>query len=253
MRQDAISAAVEETRSDAEPAVRVPPGPAQGERIEALKQEIEASGGSVHVSRWNDKKALSVQVDLPGGAGSWSWRYSTSVNVFFFGDELRAGYAVGDTGAPLGGLPHLQRAIAVLREKLLERRAREQKREKIRKLKERSIESQVTALAGRVGFSYALEPMHTKVKLAVRLTKEHALVVDIPYGRIQEVLADLPPLIERVRELYRSGARFKVEGSQGYRFREPAAGEPAFNDGAASGPKPRAPSEPAPKPPRRAS
>ena len=116
----------------------------------------------------------------------------------------------GSKGVPLSGAAELLRLLGAIRERLLEQQRKAQKREKIRKLKERSIESQIDALAARRGFAYALQPMQLKVKLTVRLDDQNGLFVDIPYGRIQEVIADLEPLIEKVRELYRSGVRFKL-------------------------------------------
>ena len=101
-------------------------------------------------------------------------------------------------------------------------RRREQKREKIRKLKERAVETQIEGLAARIGFAFALEPMHLKVKLIVRLDAQNGLYVDIPYKGADEVVAGLPPLVETVRKLVGRGARFKVLGSAYVRFREPA-------------------------------
>ncbi len=189
--------------------------------LEALKRGLTGDTSGVHVSRWNDGHALIVPVDLPGSDGSWTWRYSTRLCVFFVGDELHAASDAGSASAPLGDAPHLRRVMAALRERMLEQRGRDQKREKIRKLKERSIEAQVEALAARLGFSYALHPLHTKVKLVVRLDKTYALVVDVPYARIQAALAELPPLLDKVRDLHRTGARFKIERCLGHRFRDP--------------------------------
>jgi hypothetical protein len=144
--------------------------------------------------------------------------------VFFVGEELRISQSYGyqNEGVPLSGVEQLRRLLSVLRDKMLEERRREQKRDKIRKLKERAIETQIEALATRMRFAYLLEPMRNKVKLVVRLDDQNGLFVDIPHGRIQDVIAGLEKLIETVLELYRCGARFKVTSVAHLgRFRDP--------------------------------
>jgi hypothetical protein len=97
-----------------------------------------------------------------------------------------------------------------VRERLHTQLKREQKRDKLRKLKERAIATYVEALAARMGFSYALENMHNKVKLVVKLEGRNGLHLDIPHGRFQQAIDEMPPIIEAVQELYARGARFTV-------------------------------------------
>lgn len=227
MRYATLKALVEASRRPDEPGLLVPAGPRQKETLETLREAIRDESPQAHISQWDKRPVLLAGVEVPRVNDTRSYygyyRHADSVRVFFVGEELRAtGTYSLEEGVPLAGEAQLRRILESLREKLVEEQRREQKRAKIRKLKERSIETQIEALAAEMRFAYALRRMHTKVKLVVRLDDQNALFVDIPHGRIQEVIPELPPLIETVRDLYRSGARFKVASSLGIgRFREP--------------------------------
>lgn len=109
-------------------------------------------------------------------------------------------------------MEELHRRYAALRERMLHDRGEEDRRTKVRKLKERAIETQIAALAGRLRFSYALRIMATKVVLVVRFDEKVALHVDIPFRRAQPVIDQLEKLITVSRDVYVSGggARFTV-------------------------------------------
>lgn len=207
---------------EGEPPLRVPPGPAQLAQLEALKAGIQAESAAADLSKWDKREVLIVRVDLPSLDGEWRYGGSTSLHVHFTDDALEVSDGYKNKGAPLAGLPHLRRLVVAVRERLLEYRRREQKRDKLRKLNERAIEAQVDALAQRHGFTYAIEPKATKVELVVRLDAQNGISIDIPHQRIQEILADLPRLIDNLRALYHTGVRFKVVSTRYVRgFREP--------------------------------
>jgi hypothetical protein len=216
----ALKPLIKASRRPDEPPVRVPPGPGQ----QALKKEIEGEDADAHFSTWDKRQVLVVQAQLPGrdSVYGYGFRFSDSAYVLFAGDELHVAARFGEEGVPLTGAPHLRRLLAAVREVLLAQRKQQQKRDKLRKLKERSIETQVDAIAARMRFAYVLEPMHKKVKLTVRLNARSGLEVDIPHGRIQETLAELPKLIGEVRAIYGPDATFKVVATAHVRhFREP--------------------------------
>jgi hypothetical protein len=222
MRRPEIEALLLASGTAGEPALRVPPGPAQDAALEAIRQEILSESPHAHLSKWDKRQGLVASTNLPGVTGYRSYRYTRTLYVFFTGEELQVSDAFRKEGSPLSGAEQLRRLFATLRERMHEQHRREQKRDKIRKLKERSIEAQVDAIAARVGFAYVLRPMQTKVKLVVRLDGQSGLAVDIPYGRIQEVLEGLPALVEKVRDLYGQGVRFKLVSTLYVRdFRDP--------------------------------
>lgn len=205
-----------------EPPLRVPAGPAQQEHLEALRAGIQAESAGADITTWDKRPMLVVRVEVPSPDGQWRYGGSTSLRVGFTGDELQVSDGYHDKSAPLAGLPQLRRLVARVHERLLEYRRREQKRDKLRKLKERAIEGQIDALAARHGFTYALDPKATKVELVVRLDDQNGISIDIPHKRVQEVLADLPRLLDNLRALYHTGVRFKVVSTRYVRnFRDP--------------------------------
>jgi len=222
-----IEALVAATRAPAEgaapdPQVRVP-GPGQREALEALGREITPEGASTHIASWNKQDDLVVEISISGLSGYSSYRYREDLHVFFAGEALQiaSGYGRADHG-PLGGLPHLRRVVGAVRERLHQRLKREQKREKLKKLKERAIATHVEALAARMGLSYALENMHNKVKLAIKLDERNGLFFDIPHGRFQQAIDEMPPIIEAVQEVYARGVRFTIASTVHVRsFRSP--------------------------------
>jgi len=227
MRSETLKALIEAGRVAAEPPLQVPPGPEQAAHIEALRQAIVAESPHAHFSKWNDRQVLVVQPEPPsqGDGVSYSYRYAmSSLYVFFSGSELTLSHhhTSGAEGVPLAGLAQLQRTLAAVCERLLEERRRKQKRDKIRKLKERSIEAQIEALAARHGFVFALDRMHAKVKLTVRLDDQNGLSVDIPHSRAAEIIAGLPAFIGDVRSVCEKHVRFKVIATAHLRFRGPA-------------------------------
>jgi hypothetical protein len=210
-----LEALIAATRAPAEgaapdPQVRVPAA-GQKEALEALGRGIAPEGPSTHVAKWNKHEDLVVEVAISGLSGYGSYRYREDLHVFFTGDVLQiaSGYGRAEHG-PLGGLPHLRRVVAGIRERLHTRLKREQKREKLKKLKERAIATHVEALAARMGLSYALENMHNKVKLIVKLDERNGLFLDIPHGRFQQAIDEMPPIIEAVQEIYARGVRFTI-------------------------------------------
>ena len=217
----ALKSLIDASRLPGEAPLRVPPGPEQARQLEALKSAIQPENPDAHLSKWSGAQALLVQVRIPVEGTYPSYRDSLSLQVTFAGDTLQVLVGYRGDGVPLSGANQLRRLCAAVRERLLAYWRREQKREKIRKLKERAIETQIEALAARMRFAYALRPMRSKVKLIVRLDRQNGLIVDIPHNRIEEIIAGLEPLIETVRALYGHGARFKVAGVDGRGFREP--------------------------------
>jgi hypothetical protein len=202
--------------------LRVPPGPAQLAELSSLQEALRAETAAADLSTWDKRQVLILRVQAPSPDGVWRYGGSASLNVYFTGDALQVSQGYRTEGAPLTGLPQLRRLVAAVYERLVQQRRREQRRDKLRKLKQRAIEAQVEVLAARHGFAYAIEPMATKVTLVVRLDAHNGISIDLPHKRAEEVLADLPKLLDNLRALYRTGVRFKVISTRYVRdFREP--------------------------------
>src|SRR5690606_19188161 len=112
------------------------------------------------------------------------------------------------SGVPVSGIAQLARFWEAARARVEVARQREAKREKIARLKERSVEGQVAALAGELAFSYHVERRPRHVRLSIRLDAKDALRVDLPLSDVQGALAGLARVVTAVRALYAEGARF---------------------------------------------
>ena len=227
MRYDLPTSLLKKTLPAGAGPVRVHGVAAQDRFIEAFKEEIAAEIADTHVSTWNQRKALVVPVDPPGSRGFRGYYMTSNIYVFFAGDELQGSHNFGSDGAPLAGAAHLFGVVAEMRERIRAERAKEQKREKIRGLKARSIEGQIAALAARMGFTYRVDAMTTKVSLEVRFDEgrhwRDTLEIDIPFGRAQEVIEALPPLVTAARAAYLEGARARIGFNLRGRFYPPKA------------------------------
>jgi hypothetical protein len=185
------------------------PAVAQHATLEVLRTRIARASADAHITTWNKAPALVVPIALPRGHDD-PYTYPDSVYVFFSGDEMRVGQEVGPGGAPLAGAPHLLRIIEAVQERLREGRGRARKRGKLRALKARYIETQVEALAARLGVPCDVNPMPSRVEVFAHFGGYNGVRLHVPYGRAEEVLAKLPPIIEAARELYRRAERTGV-------------------------------------------
>jgi hypothetical protein len=201
----------------------------QREFLEGWCKEIENAKNncSAHVtpaSHGKPQMTVDVHIDTPSRYSVYS--SSHSLRLTFVNDELRVGSIYAhNLYIALTNIEQLWQLIESLRKKLNERNAREQKQQKIRDLKTRSIETQIEDLAQRLQFAYQLTRKHTKVILAVKLDPQRCLFVDIPLGKIQETIERLESLIEQVRVLYAEGLRFKIAQAPYGHFQQPKPAE----------------------------
>ena len=163
---------------------------------------------------------ISFEVDAKQSRGSY-WD-SMRLQIEFKDNSaiIIAGYS-HHLHVPFVNIDQIWDLIDRLRKKMLEKLAREQKQNKLKELKTRSIEAQVEMLAARLQFAYRFERKHTKVVLVVELAARQSLFVDIPLGKLQETLDRLESLIGQVRELYGEGLRFKIAQSPYGEFVQP--------------------------------
>jgi hypothetical protein len=212
-----------EGRLPEEPPVRVPAGPEQLAALEAIKAGIAEDLAGVELSKWDKVPTLRIDPRVPGHRDhGHGYGYRHVLRVSFAGDELQVAPAWGDGAVPCGGIDQLRRTLEVVRERLAGEVRRAQKSEKLKKLKQRAIETQIEALARRLGFSYAIEAMRSKTKLFVALDDQAAIAVDVPHGKYASVLAELPDLVAAVRAVHARGFRYSIVARDRLRpFREP--------------------------------
>jgi hypothetical protein len=196
--------------AEGEEPVRVPAG-AQRAALEALRVQIAGASADAHISTWNKATTLQVPIALPRGRDD-PYSFPDRVYVFFSGEEMQVAQEVGPSGVPLAGAPHMRRIIEAVQERLRDQRGRLRKREKLRGLKARFIETQIEAIAARAGVKCTVHPRATRVEARVTFGSRawEGITVHIPYGRAEEVLAELPAIFTAARELYRRGERARA-------------------------------------------
>lgn len=229
MNYSALQTLVETSRDANEPDVVVPRAQ-QLEHLKELSQALLAAGVRCSPLGQGDRPALRVDPDQQRRAGYSPYQ----LHVGFSKEglrELSTGYSGG--GVPLTSVAQLVRVLKGADERIAREVALKQRRDKIRGLKRRAIETQIEALAQRMGFAYLLEPMHTKDKLYVRLNPRDTVVIDIPHRTLQEAIERLEPLLRAVRELVQVGLSFQLARTTDVRgFREPGAAQGRFDAGA---------------------
>jgi hypothetical protein len=90
--------------------------------------------------------------------------------------------------------------------------ADKKKKQKMRDLKTQGILARFKEIAQEDGFEYSYEQSTTKVILRVKLPKNKALHVDVPFSNFQEVMQNVRDLIRNVEELTSKGISFRIKG-----------------------------------------
>lgn len=187
------------------------PSAQQKAHLEELAQSMKALGIDSHSNSYQGTSpTLYLDLNRRGRLGYSSFYYSVVIGFSKEGvRQLYAGHTSGE-GVPLTSLEQLQRLTKKLNERLDQEQARQSKRDKILRLKQRSIETQVEELARRLRFAYALRPMQLKTKLYVRVSDADAMVIDVPHKALQETLDRLETLLVTVRQLAGEGLHFQM-------------------------------------------
>jgi hypothetical protein len=90
--------------------------------------------------------------------------------------------------------------------------ADKKKKEKLRDLKTQGILAKFKAIADEDGFEYTYEQSTLKVVLKIKLPRNKALHIDVPFANFQEVMQNVRDLIKNVEELTGKGISFRVKG-----------------------------------------
>lgn|GEM_PF-2930901 len=213
MNITSVQALVRASVREGEPAFRCASKDQQRACLDALAEAMLAAGAiESRVQTWNHQPFLAIPL-----RPDMHWRGRYSVRVYFDGDQLRlsAERHKNAGGVPLSGVAQLRRFWEAARERVEFDRQREAKRDKLAKLKERSAEAQIAALARRLGFSYATRQMERKLKLTIRLDERRALIVDVPLRDIPATLAGVERLYLRARALCNDEVPFEIRSARG--------------------------------------
>ena len=112
--------------------------------------------------------------------------------------------------ALVSDLDEIKSFVRNVQQRYAKRHAGEKKREKVRAFKSQAIIAQVKKLAKEEQFDFATTNDTKKLKLFVKLSKQHLIEIDVPFTRFEKVLPKLRDTIQSLRELYAEGLRFKI-------------------------------------------
>lgn len=123
--------------------------------------------------------------------------------------EMAIEYSYHDA-AIVSNIAEIEAFIAACQEQLDRQAALLNRRTKVRQFKAQAIIAQVKQIADEDNFEFFTENDTVKLKLFVRLSKDSAIEIHIPFKQFQEVLPNLRSIIASVREVYKQGVKFKI-------------------------------------------
>jgi hypothetical protein len=124
----------------------------------------------------------------------------------------------GDS-ALVSDLDEVVRFVRDCQRRLERHKALRAKRGKVRELLAQAILAHVRKLAKQERFDFMSETDAQKFRLFVKLSDDHAVVLQIPFREFKQHLPQLGPAIVALRQLYQSGIRFQVVGRRGLPWR----------------------------------
>ena len=105
-------------------------------------------------------------------------------------------------------------------ERIGRQKALKAQRGKVRDLLAQAILAQVKKVAKEERFEFMSETDAQKLKLFVKLSDEHAVVLHIPFKDFKKFLPQLRSVIVTLRQLYQNGIRFQIVGHGGLPWRK---------------------------------
>ncbi len=123
-------------------------------------------------------------------------------------------------GALVSDLDEVVRFVRHCKQRLDRHKALRAKRGKVRELLSQAILAQVRKLAREERFDFMSETDAQKLKLFVKLSEDHAVVLNIPFKDFKRFLPELRSAIVTLRQLYKNGIRFHIVGRRGLPWRK---------------------------------
>lgn len=200
-----------ETADPGAPPVVVRRGPAQREVLEELRRAVS---DETRLCEWEGHLWLTIEIVVDVKVDE---RYGQPLRAellaafkndqLFLGPRVWRGFGAdmftpSISSVPLGGPAHLARAAGAIRARLEAQAKAALRREKLRKLGERSVQGKVAALAKRMGSrSYYVEHRTRWFRLVVALGYEHQVVFEVDYRRTDQELAEVVRVVTELDEL----------------------------------------------------
>ncbi len=126
-------------------------------------------------------------------------------------NQLTLGVSSYNWSWSLGGLHDLEKFTRLANEFFEDKHKEDLRREKLQNLKTNSIVAKLAEIAKEDNFEYAYEQNARQVNLYVKLPGGNALGIQVPFGRFQEVMQQVRPLVKSVRELTEGGVVFSIK------------------------------------------
>lgn len=104
--------------------------------------------------------------------------------------------------------------------------AEEKKKQKIRDLKAGGILAHLKAIAEEDGFEYDHRRNTQRITLYVKLSERNMLTVAVPFGKFQEIMQEMRPIIQLGREMASKGILFQIGPHGRYHSWKKASPEP---------------------------
>jgi spore cortex formation protein SpoVR/YcgB (stage V sporulation) len=200
-----------------DPPLRLGPNDKPSEILKTIRDDLIDAGfdeENVSLEKRDEKPILSIEVvstvSTTDDEDDDEASDSCTLELEFLEEELHVSIKWDSDAFAITNVEHLLSIVNALEKRMVEDVNRQKKQARVKELKIRAIDTQVHAIAQRLGFKYSLEEKHTKVVLEVELDKHNSLLVDIPIKQLQETIDCLEDLVKQVRDHYGRGVRFKI-------------------------------------------
>ncbi|MCP4698584.1 MAG: hypothetical protein GY862_17295 [Gammaproteobacteria bacterium] len=155
-------------------------------------------------------RILHFEVREPGDPDriGWSRDYSLDLRVDQK-NELTANLQYSDWQS-VSDISELVNYIRAYQAGLQRKRAKANKRQKLRDLKTQAIIAQIKNIAKEEGFDFVTQADTVKLKLFVKLSDTQCLEMEIPFSKFQQLLPNIRTAIQSLRTVHQAGIRFKI-------------------------------------------
>jgi hypothetical protein len=135
-------------------------------------------------------------------------------------DRLTIKEAHEGDSALVSDLDEVVQFVGHCNERIGRQKALKAQRGKVRDLLAQAILAQVKKVAKEERFEFMSETDAQKLKLFVKLSDDHAVVLHIPFKDFKKFLPQLRSVINTLRQLYQNGIRFQIVGRGGLPWRK---------------------------------
>ena len=190
------------------------------EQAEALGQRLQeqlAGQDLVRVKPRNphakQDKMVIREIQILGGSDWHHWHH----NHFDLWLDKDNGLNFGDRQhtVAVSGEREIVDFVLACRDRMLQRKAQQSKRDKVHKLKDQAVVARVKQLAREELFDFYTEKGHRALKLFIKLSERECVELQVPYKDFEGVIPHLRGAIQSLRALHGRGLRFGVRQISG--------------------------------------